>query len=312
MKSPLFSIIVPIYNSEKFLARCLDSIITQSESDFELILIDNNSTDDSKNIIHSYVKNNPNKIFTKTCGKPGAGAARNLGVLFAHGKYLIFVDSDDYLLKNALKNIKSAIKSNADPDFMMLTAKTEGSLKDSRVTTLPAVEPQKGWQSRYIIYGSGAWQNVYLRDFWNKNLTWPEGIIHEDMALTASAVLYSDRFASLNSPVYFHTKNPESVEQKSAFSPKIFDIFEALDLLFARFKKLKKFEQYHDELEYLCIWNLLRASAGYFRKDRKSRRGFKLARGYLNSHFPNWRQNPYLKQKSFSIRLKCYLAYFGI
>lgn len=311
MKSPLFSIIVPIYNSEKFLARCIDSIITQSETDFELILIDNKSTDGSKSIINSYVKSDPNKIFTKTCGKSGAGAARNLGVLFAHGKYLLFVDSDDYLLKDALKNIKSAVELN-EPDFMMLTAKTEGSLKDSRVTTLPAIESKNGWQSRYIIYGSGAWQNCYLRDFWNSHLAWPEGIIHEDMALTASAVLYTDRFASLKTPVYFHTKNPESVEQKSAFSPKIFDIFKALDLLFARFKNLKKFEQYAPELEYLCIWNLLRASAGYFRKDRKSRRGFKLARDYLKSHFPNWQKNPYLKQKSFSIRLKCYLAYFGI
>ncbi len=310
MKTPLFSIIVPIYNSEKFLARCLDSIITQSESDFELILIDNKSTDGSKNIINSYVKTAPSKIFTKTCGKSGAGAARNLGVLFAHGKYLLFVDSDDYLLKDALKNIKSALKTT--PDFMMLTAKTEGSLKDSRVTILPAIKPEKNWQSRYIIYGSGAWQNLYRREFWNAHLVWPEGIIHEDMALTASAVLYTDRYTYLKTPVYFHTKNPESVEQKSAFSPKIFDIFKALDLLFARFKKLKKFEQYQDELEYLCIWNLLRASAGYFRKDQKSRHGFKLARTYLKSHFKNWRKNPYLKRKSFIIRLKCYLAYLGI
>ena len=92
------SVIVPIYNVEKYLARCLDSILLQNFSgSFEAILVDDGSTDASKAIALEYVNNHP-RVFKLLCqNNGGPGSARNLGLDYASGNYIAFVDSDDYL-----------------------------------------------------------------------------------------------------------------------------------------------------------------------------------------------------------------------
>ena len=93
------SIIIPIYNSEKYIVKCLDSILTQDCQDFELLLINDGGTDNSVNIINSY-KDKRIRIYNQE--NKGAGSARNLGLKYAIGKYIFFIDSDDFILQNYL------------------------------------------------------------------------------------------------------------------------------------------------------------------------------------------------------------------
>ena len=104
MNSPKISIIVPVYNAEKYLHRCIDSILTQTFGDFELLLIDDGSTDKSGRICDDYVsKDHRIRIFHKQNG--GVASARELGIIQAVGKYSIHVDADDWIESNMLEEM---------------------------------------------------------------------------------------------------------------------------------------------------------------------------------------------------------------
>ena len=118
---PLISIIVPIYNSEKYLYRCVDSILEQSFSDFELLLINDGSKDDSGRICDEYfAKDNRVRVFHKENG--GASSARNCGLDWAIGKYICFIDADDWIDKDYLKQLMPA----DGVDMVVCSLKYEG------------------------------------------------------------------------------------------------------------------------------------------------------------------------------------------
>lgn len=105
---PTFSIIVPVYNVELYLRRCIESVLTQSYHDFELILVDDGSKDNSGAICDEYAKkDNRVRVFHKENG--GVSSARNVGLNEAEGEWICFVDSDDYLLPTALLNIQKTL-----------------------------------------------------------------------------------------------------------------------------------------------------------------------------------------------------------
>ena len=112
---PKISIIIPVYNSEKFLSSCLDSILNQSLSEIEIICVDDMSTDNSKHILKQYsLLDDRIKIYSHDKNR-GPGAARNTGIKYATGEYLGFIDSDDIPDKNFFKELyQVAIKNNAD------------------------------------------------------------------------------------------------------------------------------------------------------------------------------------------------------
>lgn len=112
-KNPIISIIVLVYNTEKYLRRCVDSILSQSFTDFELLLINDGSKDVSGKICDEYlVKDNRVRVFHKENG--GVSSARNVGILNAKGEWITFVDSDDYVLDGYLQNFSSNINDKVD------------------------------------------------------------------------------------------------------------------------------------------------------------------------------------------------------
>lgn len=111
--SPFFSVIVPVYNVSQYLKRCIDSILSQSYGDFELLLVDDGSTDDSGKICDEYArKDNRINVFHKKNG--GVSSARNKGIDEARGNYVVFVDSDDYILQDRLLQIMKLSDNNPD------------------------------------------------------------------------------------------------------------------------------------------------------------------------------------------------------
>ena len=109
------SIIIPVYNVEKYIGKCLDSLVNQTLEDIEIIVVNDGSPDNSQKIIDKYVEKYPNKIKSFIKENGGQGSARNLGLKYAKGKYISFVDSDDWLEKNAIEEMyNEAIKSKSD------------------------------------------------------------------------------------------------------------------------------------------------------------------------------------------------------
>jgi teichuronic acid biosynthesis glycosyltransferase TuaG len=115
---PLFSIVIPTYNTQKFLKACINSVLKQKFKNYEIILIDDCSTDDSKKICRSYRYIDKLKVF-RNKKQIGPGLSRNKGILLSKGKYIVFLDSDDLLEKNSLEELSKFIIKNNHKDVFI-------------------------------------------------------------------------------------------------------------------------------------------------------------------------------------------------
>ena len=306
---PAISIIIPVFNAEKYLKKCIDSVIQSlGKIKGEILLIDNNSSDNSLALCRKYTTKYPELISTSQCIAPGAAAARNFGASKAKGKYIWFIDADDWISENAITEL--LLKADkTEPDLIMMGAKRIYS--DGHQDYLSSISPyEPGYRSRFVRYGLGPWQVAIRRQWWlDHGFTFKEGFIHEDMELMSALILYADEFASINEPLYFYSQNEESVLHRKQFNPHIFDIFPALEGLYDRFNKASAEQKYHDELEWFFIWNLLIDSAKDFAQFPEGRPGFQRSREMLNDYFPNWRKNRFLKQKPLKLQIRVRLNY---
>lgn len=303
------SIIVPVYNAEKYLERCLDSILKSLEGiSGEILTVDNGSTDSSLSILEKYKRKFPKLVRVLQCHTPGAAAVRNYGVLKSHGKYIWFIDADDEITEDAVRKLLEVAKIQ-DTDMIMLGAKRV--FPDHEDYLSPVSTDKTDYKSRFIRYGMGPWQVLIRREWWeNHGFKLREGIIHEDMELMSALILYTDKFSSVDEPLYIYYQNTDSVLHKSEFSPHIFDIFPALEGLYERFREAKAEKKYHDELEWFFIWNLLIDSAKDFAKFPEGRPGFSHSREMLKKYFPKWRKNRFLKKKPLRLKVRVRLNYF--
>ena len=134
------SVIVPVYNAEKYLNRCIESIITQSYNNLEIILVNDGSTDNSLLVCEEYLKKD-DRIKLITQENRGAGLARNKGLQNATGKYAVFVDSDDYLHNTAIeKCVNAQNKTNAD--LVMFGRFNQNEMGKASVFGRPLLQPQ--------------------------------------------------------------------------------------------------------------------------------------------------------------------------
>lgn len=220
----LFSIIIPVYNAEKYLSQCIDSILNQSLKDFELILVDDGSPDSCPKICEDYAKKNRQ---IKVIHQPNRGqsCARNAGLSYAKGKYIIFLDSDDYLIEsNALEKIKT--KTTAEPDVIIYGYKklfeSNGSFGSS-VCDFPKVKddiPPARYLKELLLSGtySGApWSKVVKAEFLkNNNIEFKPGLISEDIDWYLQIMIKVKSFAAINEVLYVYRLRSGSISHGGA------------------------------------------------------------------------------------------------
>ena len=186
------SVIIPVFNASKYLKRCVDEVLESLDGvSGEILLIDNDSSDDSLKICNKYLKSYPKTISVLQCHTPGAAAVRNLGVAKARGEYIWFIDADDWVAKGAIaKLLTKAGKTNAD--LVMMGA--ERVYSDKHRDYLSPVSPnERDYKSRFVRYGMGPWQVLIKRKWWIDNgFAFREGYIHEDMEIMSALILYTN------------------------------------------------------------------------------------------------------------------------
>jgi len=322
------SVIIPVYNTGKFLSECVLSIVRWDKADDksgksfpgEILLVDNGSTDNSLEVAKKLAEK---FSFVKTlvCKTPGAAAAKNYGLKRAKGDWVWFIDSDDFVMPGAVRKVFDRIKKTPEVDAVVMgmdrvdeDGKTlNRPLSSIRTTLDDANISQKEWISKFVRYGLGPVQVPARREFLVQNkLFFDEGMIHEDMAIMSSYVLYTNKIASISDSIYMYRQRKGSVLHSPVWSKKELDIFKALELLSKRFEKTGRYEEFKPELEYFYIWNLLDDAAHEFKKFKEGRREFKTIRKTIKSRFPKWRHNKYFRGCPLMVRLRCEAAFFGI
>lgn len=232
MQQPLISIVVPVYNTEAYLVRCVESVLRQTYQNWELLLIDDGSTDRSTEICDSYAEQDQRiRVFHQS--NRGLSAARNLGMLHKNGEYLTFLDSDDCLADCALERMFSVLIS-AKVDVVVC-----GYVRFSENTELTKLSIQNE-SLEYEVFDNLSFLRKIILDekryqmacakLYNSNILtaqFPVGKCHEDEYWTYQIIDQASKIAEINNPLYFYYVRAGSITQ-ARFSLRRLDGFFAL------------------------------------------------------------------------------------
>ena len=289
---PKVSVIVPIYNVEKYLEKCINSLLSQTLEDIQIILVNDGSKDNSGNIAKEYEKNNKNRIIYVEKENGGLSDARNYGLKYATGDFIAFLDSDDYIEKNAYEEMyNKAIEENADYvecDFIW---------EFPNKIRVDKQYPYKNKKEMLSFVRVVAWNKLIKRQLiTDNNLEFPKGLRYEDVEFTYKLIPFINKFAYVDKPFIHYVQREGSIANVQ--NERTAEIFTVLDNVIEFYKKNNIYEKYRDELEYNYARYLLCSSLKRMCKIKdKTIREKLLTESWerLNSNFPNWKENVILK-----------------
>ena len=201
------SVIVPIYNVEEYLAECLDSIVCQTKQDFEVIMVDDGSTDSSGEIAKSYAEKYPNfHYFYKE--NNGLGCARNYGVEHSNSKYIIFMDSDDKISEDLYeKMFNAAEKNNSDMTICNVARCNSRKAWASSLHKVAFTDIDSNThitKNTNLLYDTTSWNKLILRSFYEENnFAFPENILYEDIPVTIPMHFKANNVSVVESSYYY-------------------------------------------------------------------------------------------------------------
>lgn len=293
------SIIVPVYGVEKYIDKCLNSLVKQSLKEIEIIVVNDGTKDNSQKIIDKYVKKYPDKIKSYIKENGGQGSARNYGLKKATGEYIGYVDSDDFVEKDMYKKLYNKAKEN---NYDIVVCGNYNVSEDYQNKNIDAFINNYNTDLENIFFGKMAvWNKIYKRDILIKNkLEFKEKVWYEDLAFTLKAIMNSNTFAFIDEPLYDYLIREGSTMNNSNVKRNL-EILEAFDDILSYIKHNKK-EEYFDKVEFLAIDHIyisaivriLKANAD--NKIKKETVNELIC--YMNKNFPNYKNNKYINTLS--------------
>lgn len=267
MLKPKISIIIPVYNVEKYLSECLDSCINQTMEDIEIICVDDCSTDNSFKILEEYQqKDSRIKIFRHAENKK-QGAARNKGLEVATGEYIWFVDSDDYIDTKACQILYDAIE-NFKIDMLCFSAIQVTETEENRIFSYPKyfqgvqinkIYHPKTNRKEIKFYNLNVSPCTYLtKRSIIQNFRFREGVWYEDTDFSVILLVSVDSFCFIPYSAYFRRINPSSTTQTDLSQKRLEDLINMIE-------SLDKFMQENktDKQNFLCEFLIVQINHVY-------------------------------------------------
>ena len=283
------SVIVPIYNAEKYITKCIDSLINQTKKELEFILINDGSTDNTEDIIKQY-KDKRIKYYKNK--NQGIGKTRNFGISKSSGKYIMFLDSDDYLNKEACEKLyRKIVETNSDLvicDFY----KVYDSGKVEKVK-LPSFNETNLEKRPSIIneINLAPWNKIYKRDLIVKNkIKFVENLKYEDAPFVVEALLNSKKISKINETLNYYVIHGNS--ETTVRDKRCFDILKIIDIIRNNTKNKKYLKEEVDKLTVRTITNYTIQQ----RNQQEIKIGMEFidtAFEYLKKEVPDYKKNKY-------------------
>lgn len=248
------SVIVPVYNVEDYIEKCLNSLVNQTLEDIEIIIVNDGSKDNSENIIKSFLSRYPQKIKYLKKENGGLSDARNYGIPYAIGEYIAFLDSDDYVELDTYENMYNlAKKENSDmvecnfiweyPKKIKIDIGKKYSGKHEMIEKIRVV----------------AWNKLIKRQVIEKSkIQFPKGYRYEDVEFTYKLIPYLENISFLEEPCIHYIQRQNSISNMQNERTK--EIFVVLNNVIKYYKELEIYEEYKNELEYVYTRYLLCSS----------------------------------------------------
>lgn len=303
---PVVSVIVPIYDVEQYLKRCLDSLVNQTFQEIEILCVNDGSPDQSQKIVDEYVCCYPTKV--KSLIKPNGGLAdaRNYGLDHAQGEFVAFIDSDDWVELTMIEEMyQLAISRNADivvcdAQYVYDSGRKQfvsgGEFKEENARSNPEI----------IKIINSAWNKLYKRSLFD-DVRFPKGLWYEDLGCIPIILAKAKNIVKIDKIFYHYFQREGSIMHTE--SEKIFDIYKAIDLIQDYIKQwgipcLKEVKSLY--VEHGAKLNTIRI------KDYKNHREELLGKNIelLQERYPNWIKDPIIK--SYSIKEKLVLRLLSV
>lgn len=295
------SVIVPAYNVEKYISSCLNSLLNQTKKEIEIIVIDDGSTDNTLNILNEYKKNNPSKIHIVSQENQGLSITRNNGIKLSTGKYILFVDGDDEIDINLLKNLWDKLE---EFPYDVIAFNVEVIYPNKKIIVNPGItsdiknfnldSKKKFLTDMYCM----ACNKMYKKDlFKDENLLFTPNTWFEDVLLMHKLVPNLTSLGYLDFPGYKYYQRENSITY--TYSDKLKDINFVLEKILEYYKKNDLYSIYKSELEYIYVRYMF---ATYIKRLAKTKNKQKFNDGILyslncvNETFPNYKKNIYINK----------------
>ena len=286
------SVIVPCYNGEKFIGRCLESLVNQTLKDMEIIVINDGSTDNSQDIIDSYA-NKYHNIKAYKIPNSGIADARNFGVSKVETPYFGFLDCDDYTDVTMFEKMyNKAIETNAQvvvSNFYWVKGKKKKLEKEG---------PYNTGKDMLIHLFAVLWNKIYDTAFVRStNIRFPSGNRYEDAYFLYCLAPNIERLAFVDEAFVHYVQHDNSITHNN--NEEVKNMITIFDNILNYYAHTNRYDEYHDELEYLHIKFFLGNSfLRSARIDDKQDRDYTIQLGWnmLNDEFPDWHHNHYLKE----------------
>ena len=311
MLKPKVSVIVPVYNTEKYLRKCLDSLTDQTLKDIEIIIINDGSKDSSPLIIKEYTEKYSERFISLTQENSGQAVARNVALKMCRGEYVGFLDSDDFVCTDMFEKMYNAATSEkADYvacGFSEITYDEEG--KEVELKHYECSKPAYSRKDMFFGAYASPWLHLYKRDVLEKSgADFPQGVVYEDTAFYLNLIPYITKLAVIEEPLVYHVKHSSST-MTTFKAAKVKQIFQVFDYSLIFYRENGWYEKYHNELEYFCVRVLLCSSMQRICKvaERKERKALiKETLNYIEKNFSTFRKNRYFKGGVKSLYLRSF------
>lgn len=287
----MISIIIPCYNAEKTIKRCLESVISQTYKNIEIVIINDGSIDKTDSIIKKYINDNRIKYYNRS--NHGIGKTRNFGIKEATGEYITFLDSDDYLPNDAIDNLyKLAQKNKLDlvvSDYYV----DNKNIKSEKIKSFPITNVKNNPNLIFDI-NLAPWNKLYKKEL-IENIKFEENLKYEDAPFVIESIIKAKRIGKLDKETYYYVVNPNS--ETTIRDERIFDIFKILDIIGRLVENKKELTEVYKTLciRIICNYNIQQR---YQKKLKTANRFINKGFYYMKKVDPKYKHSVYFKNRS--------------
>ena len=295
------SVIVPVYNTEKYLKKCIDSLLNQTLKDLEIIIVNDSSPDDSQKIIDEYVTKFPDRIKSIVKENGGQGSARNLGLEASSGEYVGYLDSDDFVDIHMYEDMYNiAIKDNSDIVDVGFYIYSESGKVIKEDIYRSERTPTNLKETKQLLFDKTAVTNKLYRASLLKdnNIKFREKKWYEDFDFVIKTICYAKKVSIIERPYYYYLLRQGSTMNNSNIERNL-EILEAMDEILNFFKENNIYFEYIEELEFLAVFHIylptnfriIRSNANWSEKHKIINK----INAYMDMNFSNYKNNKYIK-----------------
>lgn len=303
------SIIIPVYNCEKYISRCIDSILNQTYKNIEIIAINDGSKDNTKEILNNYAKKYPNIIKHIEQENKGIAKTRNYGIKIATGDYITFIDNDDYLDRDYIEKYVNATENSK---FDVVIGGYRRPDENGKIVQIIQLKGCEEWTKMRILT---PWAKIFKREYILKNnIEFLDTNIGEDLYFNIQALLITDKLKVLDYVGYNWFYNKKSVSNTIHKDIRKLSIYKLLDESYRVVKEKNILNKYYDIIEMhfikYIIW-LLTFSTKRLPYKTICEEYDKIFK-WLKDRFPNYKNNKLIgirkpKGESFSVRISIFI-----